>query len=474
MATTTDALATALSALLDRAKIVGLTRLSGGASRETWSFSAVEGNRSERALVLQRRPGGGAVPVSTAVGPEVEAQLLRAAGAAGVPVPAVVDASADSDAVGAPFLLMAAVEGETIARRILRDAAFAQARTGLPSQIGEALARLHQVAPGSVDGLDQPEPLGQLLAIIDLLGEPHPALELGLRWLSQNRPAPTPGGSRIVHGDFRLGNLIVGPDGLRAVIDWELAHLGDPMEDLGWLCVRAWRFGSPLPVAGVGQYAELFDAYEAAGGGRVDASAVRWWELFGTVRWGVICMMQAAGHLTGVVRSHELAAIGRRVCQNEHDVLELLAGPAPRSGVMRREIARSVTPEPAGWDGRPHDRPTVPELLEAVREWLEGDVMAQTDRRLRFHARVAANTLAIAERELALGPAQRAAHADRLAALSVADDAELAAAIRAGRFDGARWDAVTASVRAAVADKLAVADPGYGDPASAEPVSPPT
>jgi aminoglycoside phosphotransferase (APT) family kinase protein len=157
-----------------------------------------------------------------------------------------------------------------------------------------------------------------------MLGEPHPTFELALRWLAANRPPS--GRVAIVHGDFRLGNVIVGPDGLRAVVDWELVHLGDPMEDLGWLCVKAWRFGLPKPMAGVAEYAELFESYEAAGGERVDADVVRWWEVMGTLRWGMMCIAQAAAHLTGVSRSHELAAIGRRVCENEHDLFLALDG----------------------------------------------------------------------------------------------------------------------------------------------------
>jgi aminoglycoside phosphotransferase (APT) family kinase protein len=118
--------------------------------------------------------------------------------------------------------------------------------------------------------------------------------------------------------------VIVGPDGLRAVLDWELVHAGDPMEDLGWLCVKAWRFGSPLPAAGVGTYDQLLDAYAEASGTTVDRDVVRWWEALGTLKWGVICIMQASTHLTGMTRSVELAAIGRRVCENEHDLLLLL------------------------------------------------------------------------------------------------------------------------------------------------------
>jgi aminoglycoside phosphotransferase (APT) family kinase protein len=137
---------------------------------------------------------------------------------------------------------------------------------------------------------------------------------------------PPAGTLRVVHGDFRLGNVIVDDTGLRAVIDWELAHLGDPMEDLGWLCVKAWRFGGRSPVAGLGDYETLFAAYEAAGGETIDPTTVLWWEVLGTWKWGIMCMLQANAHLSGAARSHELAAIGRRVCENEYDLLNMLEG----------------------------------------------------------------------------------------------------------------------------------------------------
>jgi aminoglycoside phosphotransferase (APT) family kinase protein len=130
----------------------------------------------------------------------------------------------------------------------------------------------------------------------------------------------------VVHGDFRLGNVIVGEQGLNAVIDWELAHVGDPMEDLGWLCVKAWRFGGGPPVAGLGSYDDLVGPYEAARGVAVDRVAMHWWEVLGTWKWAIMCILQASAHLSGASRSHELAAIGRRVCENEYDLFLALEG----------------------------------------------------------------------------------------------------------------------------------------------------
>jgi aminoglycoside phosphotransferase (APT) family kinase protein len=128
----------------------------------------------------------------------------------------------------------------------------------------------------------------------------------------------------LVHGDFRLGNLIVGPDRIEAVLDWELVHLGDPLEDLGWLCARPWRFRGPGPVGGMGEYDDLLAAYERESGTAVDGEELRWWEVFATLRWGVICLLQAARHLSGSERSVELAAIGRRVAETELDLLDCL------------------------------------------------------------------------------------------------------------------------------------------------------
>jgi aminoglycoside phosphotransferase (APT) family kinase protein len=309
-----------LSRRLGGGSVTGLTRLLGGASRESWAFE-LDGRR----LVLRRDPPG----APRAGGMAREAALLRAAAAAGVPVPDVVDADETS-------IVMTWLDGETIARRILRDEAYAVARSRLVEQLAAALARLHHgVPPADIDGLPAPvDPVADLRAALDAIGEPHPALELGLRWLDSARPTST--ARVVVHGDFRLGNLMVGSDGLVGVLDWELAHIGDAAEDLGWLCVRSWRFGSPLPVAGVGVRTALLTAYAAAGGAHVDAETLDWWEAYGTLRWAVICAQQAATHLSGAVRSVELAVIGRRVCEVELDLLDLLVGPRPIDRDPRR------------------------------------------------------------------------------------------------------------------------------------------
>lgn len=417
-----------LSRLLGGGTVHELRRLLGGASREMWALR-LDGRR----LVLRRDPPG----APSGVGMEQEAAILRAAASAGLRVPAVL-------AAGPDFLVLSWVDGETLARRILRDAEFAGARSRLLGQCAEQLARLHRgVRPEQVPGLGARDPLRGVEDRLRAIGEPHPAFELGLRWLHDHRPPERH--DVVLHGDFRLGNLMVDTDGLAAVLDWELVHLGDPLQDLAWMCVRSWRFGSPLPAAGVGTREELAQAYQAAGGEPVDPGALHWWEVYCTLDWGVMCLEQSRAHLDGRVRSVELAAIGRRTCEVELDLLDLLPGgevhpPAP-------------SPEPAPLRG-PHDRPTATELLEAVREFLGGLPLSGHD---RFLARVSDRVLRTVERELLLGPQLDREHAERLAALGVADDAELAAAIRARTTYAA---CTLPPVRAAVVAKLLVADPG--------------
>jgi aminoglycoside phosphotransferase (APT) family kinase protein len=298
-------------------QIRDLERMSGGASRETWSFDAVVDGEAVP-LILRRAPRADADGVLMLL----EADAMREAARVGVPEPEVLAASSDDAELGAPYVVMRRIEGETIARRILRDEQYSAARLRFAAQCGAILGALHQMDVAAVPGLSDLDPLDALRALYDMMAIESPTLQLAFRWLAAHRPAAER--STVVHGDFRLGNLIIGIDGVRSVLDWELVHLGDPMEDLGWLCVRAWRFAGDQPVGGMGAYDELFAAYESASGHSVDPAVVRWWELYGTARWGVMCAVQAHRHLSGIERSVELAAIGRRLCEQEYDCLNLL------------------------------------------------------------------------------------------------------------------------------------------------------
>lgn len=308
----------------ERATATGLTRLTGGASNETWSFDLLggDGDRTPLILRIDRRGLGH--------GPATEVRLLGAADRQGVPVPKVRLVLDDEDGLGAGYV-MERIEGETIPRRILRDESLADARRRMARQAGEIAARIHAVPLADVGDLagrdDDRHPavaqISQQRELLDAYGQPHPAFELALRWLEERLPPVA--ATTLVHGDFRNGNFIVGREGIRAVLDWELAHVGDPVEDLGWLCAPSWRFRErDKPVGGFGHYDDLLAGYAAVAGHEVDLEHVRFWEVLGTVRWGVICIVQAFTHLDGHHRSVELAAIGRRVCEMEHQVLQMI------------------------------------------------------------------------------------------------------------------------------------------------------
>ena len=452
-------------------EVTGVRPLPGGASRESWDVQArtagdaqadnaqagdtqagdTHASHAQRRLILLRDAGGRARPDRNVA---VEAAAMIAARAAGVPVAELYDFG--EGALGQAYLLMERLDGETIPRRLLRDDAYAAARGGLAHRLGEVLARIHQVDPDSIPGLPRLDALGQVTELYEAFAEPRPALEIGLRWLAEHRPAPV--ADALVHGDFRIGNLMVGQDGLRGVLDWELAHRGDPRQDLGWLCTKAWRFGSASPVGGFGTRADLMSGYAAGGGLPPDEETQRWWELYGTVYWALLCRRQAERYLAEAEPSIELAVLGRRVCEQEYDILLALGYAAPLTVTDPLEHLAGKAVVPAS----PHDRPTGPELLRAVREFLTAEVGSAdvTDPRLRFHARVAANALRIAEREAMLAAGHERRHRARLAALGCADDAGLCAAIRDGSLDH-RFDDVVAAVRATAVEKLTVANPGH-------------
>jgi aminoglycoside phosphotransferase (APT) family kinase protein len=308
---------------------VTLSPIPGGASRETWLVADGDPDGG-RKWVLRRDPEGSVslVPIGD------EFALISRAAEAGVPVPEPLAFEPAGGRLETAAMLMAYVGGISVAPRILRRDEYAEARERLPAQLAAALAGIHSLTAVDVDGAVGPAPddpavaqLAEWERQLDEIGEPLPAVELGLRWLRRNAPDPAP--ARLVHGDFRLGNFIVDETGLAAVIDWELAHLGDPAEDLGWLCIRSWRFGEDdRSVAGLGALDEFLAAYGRAGGAVPDRERIRFWEAFGNVKWAVICARQAHDHLNGARRSHELASLGRRICEPEWDLLELVRAEA--------------------------------------------------------------------------------------------------------------------------------------------------
>jgi aminoglycoside phosphotransferase (APT) family kinase protein len=287
--------------------------LAGGASKEAWAVDA----GGEKLLV--RRAAAGVIHKHT-LSLADEFAVLEAAHEAGVKVPRPISYIPDLD--GREAFVMERLEGETIGRRIVRKDDLEHARSLLPVQMAEQLAKIHAIPHGRVPFLDEAR-LERMIVELDEVGEPRPAIELGLWWLRENRPPlrePV-----VVHGDFRIGNLVVDEDGLRGVLDWEFAHVDDPVRDLAFSLVRAWRFGVPQKrLGGIGDVEPYLDAYNELTGFDVSADELFYWELAGNVGWAIGCLTQMQRHLSGLDRSVELATLGRLGAEVEYEIVHLL------------------------------------------------------------------------------------------------------------------------------------------------------
>ena len=307
-------------------RLDNVARLSGGASQETWALDAVAGDKTEP-LILRRAPGGvprAANENSTSVPLETEAVVIEASRKTGVAAPRVRYVLAPADGIGEGYV-MDRLGGETIARKILRDAEFDAVRPKLAYQCGEILARIHAVDTAPLADVlpvvDGPTQLRRYRDIYDAYNYPHPMFEYAFKWLE---PRMVKARRRtLVHGDFRHGNILISPARVEAALDWELTHIGDPLEDIGWICTNSWRFGvAEKVVGGFGELEDLLAGYAAAGGVKPSVDEVRTWIVYGSLKWGVMCMSMYQGfRLDGSV---ERAAIGRRSSETEIDLVNLI------------------------------------------------------------------------------------------------------------------------------------------------------
>jgi aminoglycoside phosphotransferase (APT) family kinase protein len=306
-----------------------LQRLTGGANKTTWSFDAdVAGERAQFILQLASARANDADNPLAGVSPHLtadeDARLMIAAVKAGVPAPRVRAILQPDDGLGGGYVTER-VAGETLATKILRDERFAGARATMAKQCGTILAAIHRIPVAEVPFLMKLTPAEHIAAqrrIIEYFGFHLPALELGLKWAEKN--VPRNARHSVVHGDFRAGNFVVREDGIRCVLDWEIGQSGDPMQDLGWVCVKTWRFGGRKPVGGFGTREDLFEAYEKASGQSVDPAHVRFWEAYGSVRWGIGCLSMGLRGMEEV--GIERCAIGRRIEEPLWDFFNLIEG----------------------------------------------------------------------------------------------------------------------------------------------------
>lgn len=322
-------LGAALRSGLAARRVENLDRLGGGASKEMWRFDLVLDDGSVRPLVLRRQPPGRKRSSQGLTSVAAEATLVQLAGRAGVPVPEVAFALPAGSPAGDGYA-MARLAGETVGVRVLKLPELAKARKGMARQCGEILAKLHAARGHEALGLPSRgarEELAALEARHRETAHDRPVFEFALRWLRDNLPGES--GRTLLHGDFRNGNLVVGPEGIRAVLDWELAHVGPPASDLAWICVPSWRFQRPdLPVGGFGSRDDLLAGYAAGGGAAIDGRELHWWEVFQTMNWGVMCAGAARAFMDGA-RSVESGVIARRASETEFDLLRALAPDHP-------------------------------------------------------------------------------------------------------------------------------------------------
>ena len=431
----------ALSGLMTRiagsGALSGLSRLSGGANMESWSFDWA-GSR----YVLRRAPSADYM-AGRPYGHADEAALVIAAHTAGVKAPEVVGVLADGDGLGTGYV-MRRVIAEVSPAKIL-----AAPPASLLTDLGRELARIHAIPaeaiPAAIPLMDTAEALAELKARFLAYGGNRPVIALAIKWCEDHLPDPAP--AVLVHGDYRMGNIMVDADGLAAVLDWELAHRGDAHEDLAFGCMTVWRFGRiDQPAFGVGSLADYFAAYEAAGGAKVDPDRFRFWLVYRTLWWALGCLQMGQAWRSGADKAVERVVIGRRTAEQELDLLLLLEDEAPE-GERGRALPASPTTlsDPTG-------EPTNAEIVQAVRDWLGEAIKPAAEGHAKFEVVVAMNALGIVLRDLD--------------AATRAEDKVLADAVLSGTATLAE-PGLLAKLRRAALDKCAIDSPKYAALAAA-------
>jgi len=319
----------------DGVAVSNLERIPGGASRETWSFDATwRENRNElqRGFVLRRDPDASLLETER----DLEFRVMDAVGDHGVPVPKMYWLESDGAFLDRPFFVMERIDGcETSPTKVLMDPRFFPVRARLAERFVDTLARVHSLnwRASGLDFLGPPtdESACGLLeiekwdAVVEREAlEPQPVLKAAFRWMRRHLPPPA---QRIVlvHADYRTGNFLCDTHGeIRGVLDWEMVHLGDPMEDVAWACIRPWRWLGDENIGGLMQRDDFYTRYEEASGFTVVAEAVRFWELLGNVKLAAIFLTGARSFCEGRTRSPMMAFLGRNIARLELEVMDLM------------------------------------------------------------------------------------------------------------------------------------------------------
>ncbi len=397
-----DAIAADVATILQReipafTELLSCHQLTAGASQETWRLQ-LQTQSGERQLALRRaqstaQDGSSVGEISL----ETESQLMQLAYNGGIPTPEIIYVLQPDDGLGSGFI-MQWLEGETLGQRIVKSEDLAGVRPQLAHECGAILGRIHALdwqGTGLADVLPQRGPkelVDETWSAYQELNVPVPMIDYTWRWLQDH--LPTQPRTTLVHGDFRNGNLMVSPNGIEAVLDWELAQIGDPVRDLGWLCVNSWRFGnSAKTVGGFGELDELLAGYRSASGIDVSAKEVHFWQVFGSFWWSMATLQMADAWRRGETPTLERPVIGRRSSEAQMDCVNLLIPGEFQLPAMDTPLSEGTR------------LPMNAELVSGVAAFLKNDVAGKLSSHDQFLARVAANSLGIAQREMQFGGA---------------------------------------------------------------------
>jgi len=435
------------------AKLTSYRRLTGGASMETWHLTY-----GEQDMILRRMPDGAEdvnivyrIPLSTEVG------AIRAAVKAGVTTPDIIGELIPQDGLGGGFM-MHCVEGEALPYKIFKNTIYTTAIASLTESCAAELSHIHSVPqeafPKGIVDESTTELLDRLETDYRKHGEAVPVFELAFHSLRENMPETSE--RVLLHGDFRMGNLMISSQGISGVLDWELAHIGDPAQDLGYMCTPSWRFGNyAKTVGGFGDLDTLIMAYNRVSGRSISKSSVKYWMVYSSLWWGICCLNMIGIWREGIDRALERTVIGKRMSEVEIDVLMLLedmAGITPKT--VKWDVPQSTSPQ----DDAKGDTKNI-ELLQAMQGWIETDIMPISEGRNLFQARVARNALGILQRSTEMGPMFQEARNSRLKALGLTQ-AEFTQGLRNGRLTLSDPD-ISNHLRLTTLERLSIDQPKY-------------
>ena len=455
-------------------EITQFSKLGGGAIQENWRLdftadTADAGTKQFQWVLRTDSPSGLLASWSKAQ----EYAILDVAHRHDVLVPKPVIYCAAPSPIGPEFYLMERRAGEARGPKLVKDPAIAAGGDDLVAQLGGQLARIHRIGAdaAALAFIDRPSVHPALARIEELRrylisqAEPQPVIELALCWMADNLPPS----SRLClnHGDLRTGNFLVDDGRLSAILDWEFATFSDPLDDIGWMLARCWRFGVfQREAGGLGSAEGFLRAYETESRTIIDRDQIPYWQLLATVRWAVIALEQAARAYEQGEASLELALTAEVVPALEWDILDALdalSGQAP-------EVADRPPPNAAvSGEARSPDVAKTMALLRLAEHSLNETVRPNLAGHAKFVASMVARSIQITTQRLELAPQhQGRLEADLVELLpsSTASNSrdlqvDLVKRLRDGRHDAAWFGQLRQTMRGWVGDRLAISDPTY-------------